>query len=93
MRIAVFIQDYNLRFEIPKNYEFFMQILKEIDDSHRDEIDCLFVWKFYSFNEGIKREIQIFPIYEVNVSMILESFEDVDHKHILKRLVQFLVVR
>ena len=93
MRIAVFIQDYVLRFEMLKNYKFFMQILKEIDDSHTDEIDCLFGWKIYSFNEAIKREIQIFPIYEVNVSIILESFEDVDHKHILKRLVQFLVIR
>ena len=93
IRIAVFIQDYVLRLEIPKNYEFFMQILKEIDDSHGDEIDCLFGWKIYSFNEATKCEIQVFPIYEVKVTIVFESFEDVDHKHILKRLVQFLVIR
>jgi hypothetical protein len=92
MRITVFIQDYVLRLEIPKNYKFFMQILKEIDDSHGDEIDCLFGWKIYSFNEAIKCEILIFPIYEVKVSLILEGFENIDHKHVLKRLVQFLVI-
>ena len=87
MRVAIFIQDYVLWLQIPKDYEFFMQILKKIDDSHSDEIDSLYGWKIYWFNEAIKCEIQIFPIYEVNISLILEGFENIDHKHILKRLL------
>jgi hypothetical protein len=92
MRISIFLEVDVLWLEVSEENVFLMQIFEKIDEIHNDEVNCLTQGKSGLLHEGVKSKIEIFSVDKVNVALVFEGSNKVDHEAVVEGLVELLVV-
>lgn len=69
-----------------------MEKFNEVDEALGDEVNCSGSEEVDSLHESLECKVEVLRIEEVNAAAVLEGTDDVDHKFMSKRLIEFPII-